>query len=338
MAVVLSVLGSWVSMNPISNILLLILVFFIPPHMALSLTFVKIPLPSGVTAAASIGFPTALPKDFYVSVQDGRILKYQAATSNFSDFATTGNRSKAVCDGQTSGDLEPRCGRPLSLEYNRAPNQLFIADAYYGILVAGTDGRLATQLASAVNGVPFRFINGLSLHPRTGDIYFTESGVNIEQAVLNNDRTGSLLKYDMKTKQVTVLLRGLSGAAGDAVNANGDSILVSELIGGRIQRFWLEGPQIYTAETLIIFPGRPNKIRRTPGGDFFWVAVNIFKPDSQETVPTRIRINRDGNIMEKVSLENEYNTTRITGVVQFAGASYYVASRYTNFVGLYKYT
>lgn len=142
----------------------------------------------------------------------------------------------------------------------------------------------------------------------------------------------------MKTKQVTVLLRGLSGAAGAAVSANGDSILVSELIGGRIQRFWLEGPQIYTAETLIIFPGRPNKIRRTAGGDFFWVAVNIFKPDSQETVPARIRINRDGNIMEKVSLENEYNTTRITEVVQFAGASYYVASRYTNFVGLYKYT
>lgn len=71
-------------------------------------------------------------------------------------------------------------------------------------------------------------------------------------------------------------------------------------------------------------------------GDFR-VVVNIFKPDSQETVPTKIRVNRDGNIVEKVSLKNEYNTTRITEVVQFAGANYYVASRYFNFVGLYKF-
>ena len=46
-------------------------------------------------------------------------------------------------------------------------------------------------------------------------------------AVTNNDKTGSLLKYDIRTKQVTELVTGLSGATGTAVSALGPGALQS---------------------------------------------------------------------------------------------------------------
>ena len=41
------------------------------------------------------------------------------------------------------------------------------------------------------------------------------------------DKTTHLFKQDIQMKQVTVLLRGLSGATGTVVSANGDFVLVS---------------------------------------------------------------------------------------------------------------
>lgn len=100
------------------------------------------------------------------------------------------------------------------------------------------------------------------------------------------------MKYDPTTKQVSVLLRGLSGSAEVAVSADGSFVLVTELIGKRIQKFWIKGPKTNTAETIINMQGRPNKIRRAAGllGEYFWVAVNelIKPPTDQDTLPARV--------------------------------------------------
>ena len=60
------------------------------------------------------------------------------------------------------------------MEFSISTNQLYVADVYFGLSVAGPLGRLTTQLANSVNGVPFRFLDGLGLHPITGDVYFTQ--------------------------------------------------------------------------------------------------------------------------------------------------------------------
>lgn len=60
------------------------------------------------------------------------------------------------------------------MEFSISTNQLYVADAYFGLSVAGPKGRLTTQLANGVNAVPFRFLDGLGLHPITGDVYFTQ--------------------------------------------------------------------------------------------------------------------------------------------------------------------
>ena len=152
-------------------------------------------------------------------------------------------------------------------------------------------------------------------------------------AVTNNDKTGSLLKYDIWTKQVTELVTGLSGAAGTAVSALGDFVLVSEYIGKRIQRFWLTGAKRNTTETFISFQGNPDNIKRAANGDF-WVAVNAIKSSTQDTVPIRVRIDPSGTV-QTVSLENEYNTTKISEAQEYLGRIY-IGSPTTNFVGVYR--
>lgn len=60
------------------------------------------------------------------------------------------------------------------MEFSILTNQLYVADAYFGLSVVRPKERLTTQLTNSANGVPFCFLDGLGLHPITGDVYFTQ--------------------------------------------------------------------------------------------------------------------------------------------------------------------
>ena len=73
---------------------------------------------------------------------------------------------------------------------------------------------------------------------------------NSTKDVEANDSTGRLLKYEVGTNQVTVLLINLSGAVGAAVSRDGGFVLVSEFIGVGFDDTGspeaTPGPQIYS--------------------------------------------------------------------------------------------
>lgn len=71
---------------------------------------------------------------------------------------------------------EQHCGRPLGLRFDRETGDLYIADAYYGLLVVGPKGGIATPLATHAGGKPILFANDLDVH-RNGSIFFTDSSV-----------------------------------------------------------------------------------------------------------------------------------------------------------------
>ena len=50
-------------------------------------------------------------------------------------------------------------------------------------------------------------------------------------------KTGTLLKYDQRTKKVTLLLRGLSFSNGVALNKDNDFVLVTETTAARVKRY-----------------------------------------------------------------------------------------------------
>jgi len=55
------------------------------------------------------------------------------------------------------------CGRPLGLRFHKRTGDLYIADAYFGLLVVGPQGGLATRLVSKEDGVPLKFTNDLDI-------------------------------------------------------------------------------------------------------------------------------------------------------------------------------
>lgn len=70
---------------------------------------------------------------------------------------------------------ESLCGRPLGLQFHRQSGDLYVADAYLGLLRVAARGGLAQVVATEAAGGPFNFLNGLDVDQRTGDVYFTDS-------------------------------------------------------------------------------------------------------------------------------------------------------------------
>ncbi|KAI7986400.1 Protein STRICTOSIDINE SYNTHASE-LIKE 10 [Camellia lanceoleosa] len=96
----------------------------------------------------------------YTGVANGRILK-----------------TKELCNGTNDHNLESICGRPLGLGFNDLTGELYIADPYFGLLVVGAGGGLATQLANGVEGMPFAFLDALDVDLVSKIVYFTDVGV-----------------------------------------------------------------------------------------------------------------------------------------------------------------
>ncbi|KAJ9535993.1 hypothetical protein OSB04_un000844 [Centaurea solstitialis] len=141
--------------------------------------------------------------------------------------------TKQFCDGTTDPNKGPICGRPLALSFQPTTSLLYITDAYLGLLVVGPKGGLATQLAGG-----FKLLTGIDLmvHPN-GIIYYHSHllwlntsnqtppkfylvmvNKNTTQSGFKFDSTRKFLRYNPLTRQVSVLMSGLSGGGGPAVS------------------------------------------------------------------------------------------------------------------------
>lgn len=90
-------------------------------------------------------------------------------------------RQRKLCDGSTNKINEPICGRPLGLKFNPTTCELYIADAYFGLLKTGPNGGRPHQLATSAGGVPFHFLNALDIDDESGMVYFTDTSINFQR-------------------------------------------------------------------------------------------------------------------------------------------------------------
>ncbi|CAN1178624.1 Protein STRICTOSIDINE SYNTHASE-LIKE 10 [Linum perenne] len=216
-------------------------------------------------------------------------------------------RARTTCDNTSDPNLGPICGYPLGLAYDGFTGQLFVIDAYYGLMTVGPDpGMLATPLATAANGVPFNATNGIDINLLSRTIYFTDSSTNFEirnsmQAIDSNDTTGRLMQYNINTGQVTMLASGLGFPSG---------VAVSNIV-------------------------QPRNIRRTILGQF-WVAAKMVDQPSQTTFPIAIRVDGTGRIFETLSLKEQYGNFVVLEVQQPSLNDLYVSSPSTPFLGIYE--
>ncbi|CAH1422356.1 unnamed protein product [Lactuca virosa] len=301
--------------------------------------FEKLQLPGGVTGPGGITFGgLPIPNEGpFVTTNDGGIMKWVDPTIGFVDFAyTSPTRTKELCDGVTDPDTASTCGQPFALSYHPVTHNLYIADAYHGLLVVGPDGGLATQLAGG-----FKFVNDVDIDLLTGHLYFIDASLTytISDAIKPGfipDSSGRLLRYDPLTQEVSVLLSGLSGGGGVVVSSDGTFVLVSEIGSDRITKYWLVGPKANTAEVLLHVNGNPNKIKQAETLGEFWVATTRigYAPPTPGIVPEGVRFNSDGDVLQTLQFGTEYPDEPISLVQEHEG-KLYVGSRFTNFVGVY---
>ncbi|CAL1408409.1 unnamed protein product [Linum trigynum] len=259
----------------------------------------KVELPEGVEGPESIAFDCNGGGP-YVGVSDGRILKWHSSSAaaaqlggKWVEFAIPShNRDRKACDGSTNPKLEPNCGRPLGLKFNPLTCELYIADAYFGLLAVGPQGGVAKVLvSSSPQGIPFRFLNALDIDSTTGIVYFTDTSLYFQRwdwilSIITSDRTGRLLRYDPRSKKLEVLSEGLAFPNGVALSKDGSFLLVAESSTMRILKFPLlllrhddDHDQLMSSSSPLVPElfaqlGRfPDNVKRNPSGDF-WVALN----------------------------------------------------------------
>ncbi|KAK4481971.1 hypothetical protein RD792_012885 [Penstemon davidsonii] len=302
-------------------------------------SFNKLPLPSIGSESYTFDSDNNGP---YTGLNDGRIVKFQDPKTGFTDFATTtSNWSKKFCDGTHGYNVNTSmiCGKPIGLEFNPKTKELYILDAYRGLMVVGIEGGVATQLSGETH---FDYADAIDIDTTTGVIYITDIGDIFSKhrpwsdiLLKGDDRSGRLLKYDPQTKKIDLLLTGLAMPAGLAISKDGSFLLIAEYLTCKITRLWVKGPKANTSETFLELPGNPDNIRRTDSGDF-WVAVNFQKLQPKLIAfPLGQKISAEGKILQTVNFYGEYNATDITEVQEHLG-TLYVASIKNDFVGVYK--
>ncbi|KAI4348614.1 hypothetical protein L6164_009319 [Bauhinia variegata] len=213
----------------------------------------------------------------YTGVADGRILKWEGEGRGWKDFAVTSS-NRTDCTRPFAPEFEHVCGRPLGLRFDKKTGDLYIADAYLGLRIVGPTGGFASQVVTEVEGKPLRFTNDMDISEDDNVIYFTDSSTVYQRrqfmlSILTGDKTGRLLKYDISTKEVTVLLHGLAFANGVALSKDGSFLLVAESNTCRILKLWLRGPNAGQVDTFAELPGFPDNVRRNSKGEF-WVALH----------------------------------------------------------------
>ncbi|GMY24137.1 protein STRICTOSIDINE SYNTHASE-LIKE 3 [Fagus crenata] len=215
----------------------------------------------------------------YTGLADGRVVFWNG--QSWTDFAYTSPNRSELCNPKPSPlsylKNEHICGRPLGLRFDKKTGNLYIADAYFGILKVGPEGGLATSLTTEAEGVPLRFTNDLDIDEE-GNIYFTDSSTkyqrrNFMQLVFSAEDTGRVLKYNPSTKETTVLVRNIQFPNGVSLSKDGSFFVFCEGSIGRLRKYWLKGEKAGTSEVFAILPGFPDNVRTNEKGEF-WVAVH----------------------------------------------------------------
>ncbi|KAL6649914.1 hypothetical protein ACP70R_014138 [Stipagrostis hirtigluma subsp. patula] len=271
-----------------------------------------LPLPDGVSGAESLAFDRR-GQGPYAGVSDGRVLKWGGGSLGWTTFAHSANYRKIpLCTAHAvpSEETESICGRPLGLQFYAKTGDLYIADAYLGLMKVGPDGGEAEVLATHADGVPFHFVNGLDVDQATGDVYFTDSSTTYPrrfntEIMMNADATGRLLKYDARTKHVTVLKADLPYPNGVAVSGDRTHVVVAHTVPCQAFRYWIKGPKAGQYELLADLPGYPDNVRRDARGGY-WVALNQEKMRLNATVaPVKhlvgVRLDADGAEAEELT-------------------------------------
>ncbi|XP_051133459.1 protein STRICTOSIDINE SYNTHASE-LIKE 13 [Andrographis paniculata] len=230
----------------------------------------------------------------YAGLADGRIVRWMGENRRWETFAVGSPYwSEEECmqgvDSTTHKQwkYEPKCGRPLGLRFDKNTGNLYIADAYHGLLMVGPEGGVAVPLATHAGRKPILFANDLDIHAN-GSVFFTDTSNRYNRVdhffiMLEGEATGRLLRYDPLTKKTHVILKGLAFPNGVQLSKDQSFLLFTETTNCRVMKYILEGPKSGQTEVVANLPGFPDNIRMNDNGEF-WVAIDCCRTKAQEVL------------------------------------------------------
>jgi sugar lactone lactonase YvrE len=194
--------------------------------------------------------------NIYAGMEDGTIVKFSPDGESSEIYADTG-------------------GRPLGLKFDNS-NNLIVGCGKTGLLSIAPDGEV-TILATEEGGVPFMNTEDLDV-AKDDVIYFTDGSSKFDEhefydELMEHRPNGRFMKYDPKTKEVSLLIDGIHFANGVALSQDESFVLVSEMGMYRILRYWLTGENRGKHDVFIDnLPGFPDGISSN-GKDIFWLSL-----------------------------------------------------------------
>ncbi|WP_027000426.1 SMP-30/gluconolactonase/LRE family protein [Eisenibacter elegans] len=193
----------------------------------------------------------------YTGLEDGRIMAIDPQTG----------KSKIVAKTK---------GRPLGLRFD-AKGQLYIADAYKGLLRLDPSSGQLNLLTNTADSLPFKFTDDLDI-ARDGTVYFSDASYKFAYHdkvayPLESGLHGRLLSYHPKLGMAKVLLDELGFANGVTLSPDEDYLLVTETLRYRVRKYWLKGDKKGQSEIwLDNLPGFPDGILYD-GQGLYWIAL-----------------------------------------------------------------
>ncbi|VAI69751.1 unnamed protein product [Triticum turgidum subsp. durum] len=211
-----------------------------------------------------------------------------------------------------------RCGRPLGLRFNQKTGDLYVADAYKGLMRVPPGGGEATVLVDQIDGMPLRFTNGVDVDQVTGQVYFTHSSMNYdrsehEMVTKTGDSTGRLMMYDPRTSDATVLQPRMTYPNGVALSADRTHLVVASTGPCKLLRHWIKGVDAGKSEPLADLPGYPDNVRPDRKGGY-WVALHRERnelPFGRDSHLLAVRVAADGKIVEEMRGPKKVRPTEI---------------------------
>ncbi|PPS02229.1 hypothetical protein GOBAR_AA18422 [Gossypium barbadense] len=277
---------------------LVILFCFLSPIVS-AISFTKIRLPKNVNDPEALAFKLRIPP-FFIGIANGRILKYLGRTNGFVEFGfTTPNRWKLH-------SLNVKVG------VRRHEN----CQSKSGLWKAIRDG-IAPPIKSVVCllcvfrigvlGPRGGLVTQLSI-AANGEPYPFCNGVDVHQ------HTGNVYFTDN---------------TGVAVDEEEKIVMVTEFTANRTRKFTLQGGRSIIAT---IQP-TPDNIKRTRLNKFGVAAARVDPRIDSGLLPTGVRINGNGTVLETVNPERWYGNKSGFEVQEF-GTKLYIVSRLEDFIGM----
>ncbi|XP_055607284.1 adipocyte plasma membrane-associated protein Hemomucin-like [Uranotaenia lowii] len=213
----------------------------------------------------------------YASVFGGEIIEI---TGNYDQIRVVAKFGRE-CRGSHD---ERECGRPLGIAFDTQGNNLIVAEPYFGIwqvqIKTGAKKQLVSRDEVIEGGKVARKprIPNSVVVAKNGDIYWSDTASDFcfehgLQALLLNP-SGRLIHYSRASNKNRVLIDEIHGANGVALNKDESVVLVGELGGQLIRRYYLKGPKAGTDDIFVDgLPGSVDNLSSDENG--IWVALVI---------------------------------------------------------------